>query len=163
MSGEITAGNKASDAAAYSTIASIEDRTGNRQPGLEPAAFNTESGFTTVSLDLAERESVFVVIRNAASGASRTAALPIETTLTTLTGPWTLAFPAHWGAPSSVQMPTLTSWTSSSDPGVKYFSGTATYSKIVRASPAWFRYGQHIYLDLGKVATSLKSRSMASP
>ena len=154
MSGEITGetnGEKASDMAAYSTVAKIEDRTGNRQPGLEPAAYTTASGFTTVPLDLAERESIFVVFRNTAPDTSRTAASTIETTLTTLAGPWTLAFPAHWGAPSSVQMPALTSWTSNPDPGVKYFSGTATYTKVVRASPAWFRSGQHIYLDLGKV------------
>jgi len=154
MSGEITAetiDNKPSDTAGYSTVASIEDRSGNRQPGLEPAAYTTASGFTTVPLDLAERESVFVVFRSVASGNSRTAVPTIETTLTTLTGPWTLAFPAYWGAPPRIQMPVLTSWTSSSDPGVKYFSGTATYGKVVQVSPAWFRAGQHIFLDLGKV------------
>jgi hypothetical protein len=48
-------------------------------------------------------------------------------------------------------MPALTSWTSSSDLGIKYFSGTATYTKAVQAPASWFRTGQHIYLDLGKV------------
>ena len=47
----------------------MPDRSGNRQPGIEPAAYVDEPGFTTVSLDLAERESVFVVLRNAASDA----------------------------------------------------------------------------------------------
>ncbi len=44
----------------------MPDRSGNRQPGIEPAAYVEQAGFTTVSLDLAERESVFVVLRNAA-------------------------------------------------------------------------------------------------
>jgi hypothetical protein len=66
-------------------------------------------------------------------------------------GPWTLSFPPNWGAPATVQLPQLTSWTESSDPGVKYFSGTATYSKQVAAPRAWFQSGRHIYLDLGKV------------
>jgi len=34
---------------------------------------------------------------------------------------------------------------------VKYFSGTATYTKTVQAPAAWFRAGQHIWIDLGTV------------
>jgi len=154
MSGEMiaeTIGNTALDTAAGSAVAGLEDRTGNRQPGIEPAAYIADSGFTTVPVDLAERESVFVVFRNTATSAPRASAPAMETTLTTLAGPWTLAFPAHWGAPPSVQLPALTSWTSSSDPGVKYFSGTATYTKILQAASSWLRPGQRIYLDLGKV------------
>ena len=45
----------------------MPDRSGNRQPGIEPAAYVDQPGFTTLSLDLAERESVFVVLRNAAA------------------------------------------------------------------------------------------------
>jgi hypothetical protein len=74
-----------------------------------------------------------------------------ETKITTVAGPWTLSFPAKWGAPSSVQMPKLTSWTDSKDDGVKYFSGTATYTKTVQASVSWFKPGQHVWIDLGKV------------
>jgi hypothetical protein len=48
-------------------------------------------------------------------------------------------------------MPKLISWTDNADPDVKYFSGTATYTKDVRAAASWFRTGEHLYLDLGKV------------
>jgi hypothetical protein len=48
-------------------------------------------------------------------------------------------------------MAKLTSWTESKDDGVKYFSGTATYTKTVMAPAAWFRPGQHVWIDLGKV------------
>ena len=102
-------------------------------------------------LNLAERESVFVVFRNAQTAPERTVPTPVETKLTTLTGPWTLTFPPKWGAPASVQLTKLTSWTDSAVDGVKYFSGTATYSKTVQAPASWLRPGQHVWIDLGKV------------
>jgi hypothetical protein len=45
----------------------------------------------------------------------------------------------------------LTSWTDSFDDGVKYFSGTATYTKDIQVPPNWLRPGAKIMLDLGKV------------
>jgi hypothetical protein len=69
-----------------------------------------------------------------------------------LNGPWTLAFPANWGAPASVQIAQLASWTELDIPAeARAFSGTATYmsefdagSMIDAATPA--------ELDLGQVA-----------
>jgi hypothetical protein len=145
MDGAETAG------VSYATGVRMPDRSGNHQPGIGPALYTTPSGFTEVPLDLAERESVFVVFRNAAAGPARTTSTPVETKLTTLSGPWTLTFPANWGAPASVQMQKLTSWTESTDAGVKYFSGTATYTKTVTAPATWFKPGQHVWIDLGKV------------
>jgi hypothetical protein len=137
--------------AAYVSGARMEDRSVNRQPGIEPAAYTVQAGFTTVPLDLAERESVFVVFRDVAVAPARSAVPVVETKLATVSGPWTLSFPAGWGAPASVPMAKLTSWTESADAGVKYFSGTATYAKTVMAPAAWFKPGRRIYLDLGKV------------
>jgi hypothetical protein len=135
----------------YTNGVRMPDRTGNHQPGIGPALYTTPEGSTEVPLDLAERESVFVVFRNAARAPERTASSPVETKLTTLSGPWTLTFPPNWGAPASVQMTKLTSWTQSADAGVKYFSGTATYTKTVETSATWFKPGQHIWIDLDKV------------
>jgi hypothetical protein len=42
-------------------------------------------------------------------------------------GPWTLSFPGGWGAPSHVEVGRLRSWTEFDDPGIRYFSGRATY------------------------------------
>jgi len=150
MDGAMT-DDKPGNTAGYTSVARIADRSGNRQPGIEPAAYTTQASFTTVPLDLAERESVFVIFRNAAPAAARSASVVAETKLATVGGPWTLSFPAKWGAPASVQMPQLASWTDSSDPGVKYFSGTATYTKTVQAPASWFKPGQRIWIDLGKV------------
>lgn len=94
-----------------------------------------------------------MVLRDAApaQAAARAPSAAVETTLATIQGPWTLSFPPNWGAPASVQMPDLISWTASSDPGVKYFSGTATDSTTIRASRSWFRPGQQVFLVLDKV------------
>jgi hypothetical protein len=129
----------------------LADRSGNRQPGIQPAAYVAEPGFTTVPLDLAERESIFVVFRNNAAPPAHPEAHQVEATLATIRGPWTLTFPPNWGAPPSIQMPDLVSWTTLSDSGAKYFSGTAAYTRDVQAPAAWFRPGEHLYLDLGEV------------
>jgi hypothetical protein len=137
--------------AAYSTVAMVDQRTGNRQPGIQPALYAGERGSTVVPLDLAARESLFVIFRNAAPAPERTVALATETKLTTIAGPWTVTFPPNFGAPASVRFEKLSSWTESSDPGVKYFSGTAKYTNMLQVPTAWLRSGQRIWLDLGRV------------
>jgi len=157
MDGTMTE-DKPGNEAAYTSVAHIEDRTGNRQPGLQPAASSVQPVFTTVSLHLAERESVFVVFRHVAASPFRTWPIATETALMTLNAPWTLKFPAHWGAPPSITMPKLISWTDSTNPGVKYFSGTATYTRTIQAPAMWFHPGQHIWLELGKVCDMAEVR-----
>ncbi len=44
-------------------------------------------------------------------------------------GPWKIAFPPDSGAPREATLETLIDWTMSPDPGVRYFSGSATYQK----------------------------------
>ena len=48
-----------------------------------------------------------------------------------LAGPWNLRFPPGAGAPEQVTLERLISWSEHGDPGVKYFSGTATYTQDV--------------------------------
>jgi hypothetical protein len=117
----------------------------------ENASYSSQNGFTTVPLDLAERESVFLVFRHAASKASRIEPVATEKQLAALAGPWDVRFQENLGAPAEMRMEKLASWTDSADPGVKYFSGTATYAKTVQAPASWFHSGQHVYLDLGRV------------
>ncbi len=50
-----------------------------------------------------------------------------------LTAPWTLKFPAGWGAPDSLQLPALTAWKDLAvAPEAKAFSGTVSYSTHFR-------------------------------
>ncbi len=118
---------------------------------MSPRSYTIANGRTTVPLHLGERESVFVVFRTPAAAPSRTIPVPTLATLQTLTGPWSVSFPPNLGAPASLDFPGLDSWTANADAGVKYFSGTATYSRDLTASPAWFQPGAKLILDLGAV------------
>jgi len=66
-------------------------------------------------------------------------------------GPWRVAFSKDRGAPPSVTMEALTDWTKHPDPGVRYFSGSATYqNQFVRTEPS--AGGKNpLILDLGSV------------
>jgi len=68
-----------------------------------------------------------------------------------IAGPWQVSFPPNFGAPAEVTLPELSSLHQHSDPGVKYFSGTATYSKQVTLSPGAASGDRRLYLDLGWV------------
>lgn len=68
-----------------------------------------------------------------------------------LTGTWTLAFPEGWGAPATVTLPKLISWTDHEDDGVKYFSGTATYRRTFEIPAAMAGANSRLRLDLGIV------------
>jgi hypothetical protein len=118
---------------------------------IEPAGWTIADQRTTVPLQLAERESVFVVFRHPASMTSRTQVAPDGKVVATVSGPWDVSFPANWGAPPKAQFAKLESWTANSEDGIKYFSGTAVYSKTVQASASWFRAGARLILDLGVV------------
>ena len=71
---------------------------------------------------------------------------PIE-----IQGPWDLAFPKGWGAPDHVTLEKLISWTEHPNPGVKYFSGTATYRRKFDLSAKDVAKDCGLYLDLGRV------------
>jgi len=68
-----------------------------------------------------------------------------------LTAGWTLEFPPNWGAPAHVDVPQLKSWTEFNDPGVRYFSGTATYRTTLSIAANQLSPNQELWLDLGSV------------
>ncbi|HEY0257233.1 MAG TPA: hypothetical protein VGC39_07315, partial [Candidatus Methylacidiphilales bacterium] len=68
-----------------------------------------------------------------------------------VTGSWKIDFPANWGAPSEADFRKLVSWSDDSDPGVKYFSGTATYHKTLAIPATMVGLGRRLYLELGDV------------
>jgi hypothetical protein len=80
-------------------------------------------------------------------GRTRSAAVPAPR-LQPVAGPWRLAFPPGLGAPPAVTLPTLISWSEHPDPGVRYFSGSATYSTTF---PVEREKGHALILDLGDV------------
>jgi hypothetical protein len=118
---------------------------------IEPAAYRIADGRTTVLLHLEPSGAVFVVFRKAAVTPSRTLPSPVESPVATIEGPWAVAFQPDRGAPASITLPALSSWSEHSDAGVKYFSGTGTYTKTVEAPADWFKTGAKLWLDLGDV------------
>jgi hypothetical protein len=74
-----------------------------------------------------------------------------ETQLDTVSGPWNVRFQPDRGAPPSITLDSLSSWSESKDAGVKYFSGTGTYSKTIDAKSEWLKAGAQVWLDLGDV------------
>jgi len=83
-------------------------------------------------------------------GRIATVSTPLES-LVQITGPWTLSFPAGWGAPATTEVRQLESWTESNDPGVRYFAGTATYSTVLNLTPGQAAAVMSSDLNLGEV------------
>jgi hypothetical protein len=118
---------------------------------VEQADYIIADGRTTVPLHLAEHESLFVVFRSPTTASSRSLPRTAGATISVLSGPWDVSFPPNLGAPEKIQIQKLESWTANPDNGVKYFSGTAAYTKSVEAPRAWFQPGGRILLDFGSV------------
>jgi hypothetical protein len=68
-----------------------------------------------------------------------------------LDGPWAVAFQPGRGAPPSITLNQLSDWSTSDDPGVRYFSGVGTYTKTFQVGPDWVSKGSRVWLDLGNV------------
>lgn len=67
-----------------------------------------------------------------------------------LFGAWDIQFDPNWGAPASVKTDQLKSWTEFDTPGIKYYSGTATYLKSFKLKNNEIK-GSRLILDLGHV------------
>jgi hypothetical protein len=119
----------------------------------EPVSFRIADGRTTVPLHLEPWGTVFVVFTKATSETSRNVSPVNETMLATVSGSWAVNFEPGRGAPATTTMDKLTDWSQSLDPGVKFFSGIATYTNTVMAPANWFEKGACLLLDLGDVKT----------
>ena len=82
-------------------------------------------GRTEVTFDLRPNGSMFVVFRGKSSALREER--PVAVRKCVVNGPWRLSFPKGRGGPECVELEELVDWTKHQDPGVNYFSGTATY------------------------------------
>ena len=69
----------------------------------------------------------------------------------TLDGAWQLSFPPKFGAPATAIFDHLMSWTESTNDGIKYFSGSATYEKEIEIPAEYLGPDHRLFLDLGAV------------
>jgi len=109
-------------------------------------------GRTSMGLELNPCGSLFVIFRGPAqTNSSRSINNSSRfTERQTLTGPWQVKFDTKWGGPAEAMFDELVSWTKRDEPGIKYYSGTATYSKsfdLQGAAPS----GKKLWLDLGNL------------
>jgi hypothetical protein len=118
---------------------------------VEPASYLIANGRTVVPLRLAPDDALFVVFRKEAAAPARALPDPVETDLARIAGPWTVAFQPGRGAPATARFDALSSWSESADPGIKYFSGTATYAASFNVAANWLASGVRLWLDLGEV------------
>lgn len=117
----------------------------------EPLSYSTGTGVTTVKLHLEPNDAVFIVFKNKAAKTAVNIPPVTVKALATIDGEWTIAFQRDRGAPPVEKINALTSWTVSSDPGIKYFSGTGTYARSILAPAEWFKKDQELWLSLGDV------------
>jgi hypothetical protein len=84
---------------------------------------------------------------------SRTETADIRQKIQYLDGDWKIFFKKGWGAPDSTIFPELVSWSANSDPGIRYYSGTATYNKMFHyeGNEAGLK-DRRIFIDLGELS-----------
>lgn len=115
--------------------------------------WKNSDGRSELRLNLDPVDSVFVVFRQASR--QEGPGLEVDPAPTPevaeIGGPWELRFPEGWGAPDSVPLDRLKSWTESAIAGVKHFSGTASYVKELELSAESVDPNASIMLDLGEV------------
>ena len=129
-------------------------RTTGRKPMLwhpdngtvEALSYRIVDDRTEVSLHLVPDDAVFVVFSGRGKAAEvlpgRSASVAMG-----LQGPWKVRFQEGRGAPGEVHFERLASYSESADPGVKYFSGIATYSIGFRVEA----FSGRACLNLGQV------------
>jgi hypothetical protein len=118
---------------------------------IEKVSYKITDGHTKVPLRMEPSDALFVVFRKKATKSSLTLAQPFETQLAVIEGSWKVSFQPARGAPAHIDLNELASWSENTDPGVKYFSGTGSYTKTIQASANWFKEGTRLWLDLGNV------------
>jgi hypothetical protein len=116
----------------------------------EPVSYRIEGGETVVPLDMLPQDAFFVVFRDAAKTPALSVAPRTWTQVGAVGGPWAVGFQPGRAAPATAKFDRLQSLTESADPGIKYFSGVATYRQTFTA-PRGVKPGVPVMLDLGQV------------
>lgn len=107
-------------------------------------------GITKAKLKLPAYGSAFIVF----TGIDRdlpTYNEPLDIQATEITSPWKLSFPENWGAPASIELDKLISWTEHEEKGINYFSGTASYENGFTLTKEAIESKKAISIDLGEV------------
>lgn len=116
----------------------------------EDASYRIEGEQTVVPIELAPEGSIFVLFRKAAPSSARDVKRAALRDAGAVTAPWQVSFQSGRGAPPKAIFPALAPLETNTDPGIRYFSGVATYKTEIRL-PASIKPSSRLWLDLGKV------------
>jgi hypothetical protein len=118
---------------------------------MEPTSYRMDGDHTVVPLSLDPHDAVFVVFRHNTQQRARVIPPPQRQVLRTVAGPWEVRFQSGRGAPERATFADLRSWSTNADPGIKFFSGTASYETTLSVPKSWLAKGQRVEIDLGGV------------
>lgn len=106
---------------------------------------------TTLPLEFQPYESYFILFhKNTGKQEVVTPNFASTSIVHTLEGSWSVFFDPKWGGPGTVHFQDLIDWTSHTDPGIKYYSGSAIYRKTFDFPAAEHMNQQPLLLDLGE-------------
>lgn len=111
--------------------------------------YEFKDGCVQVPLRLEASGSVFVLFRRASIEEKPKVSADSSHKVFEIAGPWTVLFQPGRGAPTETSFDKLISWTEHADPGIRYFSGFATYETTFTVTKDWAK--GPCYLNLGKV------------
>jgi hypothetical protein len=126
--------------------------------------FSRTDGLTTLPLRLDAYASCFVVFprkpgAKAATDSQRTNNFPDNEVVGTVSGPWDVAFDPAWGGPPQVRFEKLDDWARRAEPGIRFYSGLATYHGEFDLPPAAHAdRASSLFLDLGEVHVMARVR-----
>lgn len=122
----------------------------NPQTGeISEVSYSIKDGKTWVDLNFVSWDAYFVLFIDDAISDSLTIQEQQVEPLQTLTDPWNIEFQENRGAPVSTIFENLQSLTENEEKGIKFFSGTASYTNTF--TMADFKEGTTYQLDLGDV------------
>lgn len=85
------------------------------------------------------------------NGQKHAVTIPPDDLKAPVAGSWTLSFAPGWGAPPQVPLPGFRSWTDFSDPGIRFFSGTAVYRSVIHLPADYRSHQRELWLEMGDV------------
>jgi len=110
---------------------------------------------TIIPMRFEPYQSFFIVFKKEASRknpkSEKNENFPQVIPIVELEGPWEVSFDPTMGGPEQVSFPTLTDWSKHSEPGIRYYSGLATYRKDFNLTEGLDLDKDRIMLELGEV------------
>ncbi len=116
---------------------------------ISAVSYKMQEGRTIIDMEFSPWDAKFIVFEGNAKSKALVVKKPALVSSHAISGPWQVKFQENRGAPATITMPELQAWNQYTDLGIKYFSGTATYSHAIEvpsisADSKW-------QLDLGDV------------